>query len=190
MYRYSSPVFLEPHSHPAAARDRRGAAPGSWTLGITPAPVGRNECLDQDGNYRGARLVRRADRRNSRSHTEFSLRTLRGNPFDYLLTAVDAKLPMEYALPLRAALPPYMRQSSSDGSHEFARALAKNADGRPWHSSARSTSGCSTARARSSAKWVLRLPRDTTLREQEGSCRDLAVLFCAACRAVGSLPVS
>ena len=26
---------------------------------------------------------------------------------------------------------------------------------------------------------------ETTLREQEGSCRDLAVLFCAACRAVG-----
>ena len=28
-------------------------------------------------------------------------------------------------------------------------------------------------------------PAETTLRGQEGSCRDLAVLFCAACRAVG-----
>ena len=28
-------------------------------------------------------------------------------------------------------------------------------------------------------------PAETTLRDQEGSCRDLSVLFCAACRAVG-----
>jgi transglutaminase-like putative cysteine protease len=28
-------------------------------------------------------------------------------------------------------------------------------------------------------------PAETTLREQEGSRRELAVLFCAACRAVG-----
>jgi transglutaminase-like putative cysteine protease len=28
-------------------------------------------------------------------------------------------------------------------------------------------------------------PAETTLHNREGSCRDLAVLFCAACRAVG-----
>ena len=50
---------------------------------------------------------------------------MRGNPFDYLLTGLDVKLPMEYALPLRAALEPYLRQSSSAEVREFARSLAE-----------------------------------------------------------------
>ena len=124
LYRYSSPVFLEPHTIRLRPREDASQRLGSWTLGITPAPVGRTECLDQDGNT-VVRAWFHGLTPELGLHTEFTLENVRGNPFDYLLTALDVKLPMEYAAPLRAALAPYLRQSSSAEVREFARSLAE-----------------------------------------------------------------
>src|ERR1035441_4098339 len=49
-YRYGSPVYLEPHIIRLRPREDASQRPEAWTLDIAPTPLGRTECLDQDGN--------------------------------------------------------------------------------------------------------------------------------------------
>src|SRR5450432_970302 len=108
LYRYSSPVYLEPHIIRLRPREDASQRLASWTLEITPTPLGRTACLDQDGNT----VVRAwfdSVTAELSLRSQFTLETLRDNPFNYLLTPLDTKLPMEYAPPLRAPLGPYLR---------------------------------------------------------------------------------
>jgi transglutaminase-like putative cysteine protease len=183
-YRYSAPVFLEPHTIRLRPREDASQRLESFALGITPPPVGRSECLDQDGNT----VIRAWFTETTKElglRAEFSLDVLRDNPFDFLLSKSDVKLPMQYASPLRASLEPYLRQSPSGEVCDFARGLA---EGCGWQTMP--FLNALNQRLFDRTRQVVRAvgpphAAETTLREQEGSCRDLAVLFCAACRAVG-----
>ncbi len=184
VYRYSLPVFLEPHTIRLRPREDASQRLESWTLDITPAPLGRTECIDQDGN-----TVVRAWFGSVTPElalcSQFTLQTLRDNPFNYLLTPLDTKLPMEYALPLRGPLVPYLRDDRSPAVRMFAQSLAAECGWQtlPFLSAL-------NQRLFADTRQVVRAvgaphAAETTLRDQEGSCRDLAVLFCSACRALG-----
>lgn len=184
LYRYSSPVYLEPHIIRLRPREDALQRLASWSLEITPAPLGRSECLDQDGN-----VVVRAwfDGLTPELslRTEFALQTFRENPFNYLLTALDQQLPMQYTQPLRDSLEPYLRHDHSPTIRQFAESLAGECG---WQTMA--FLNALNQRLFTTTRQVIRevgapLPAETTLSEREGSCRDLAVLFCAACRAIG-----
>ena len=56
--------------------------------------------------------------------SRFTLETVRDNPFNYLLAPLDTKLPMEYAVPLRAPLAPYLHADPSPAVRYFAQSLA------------------------------------------------------------------
>src|SRR4051794_41152040 len=94
-YRYSAPVYLEPHTIRLRPREDGTQRLIAFALDVTPAPAGRSEFLDQDGNvvtqawFLGVteELVVR---------TSFQVETLRANPFDFLLLAQDRELPMQY----------------------------------------------------------------------------------------------
>jgi transglutaminase-like putative cysteine protease len=184
LYRYSSPVYLEPHIIRLRPREDTSQRLASWTLDITPTPLGRTECLDQDGNT----VVRAwfdSFTPELSLRSQFALETLRDNPFNYLLTAHDTKLPMEYAPALRAPLVPYLRHDHSPTIRHFAQSLAEECGWQtlPFLSAL-------NQRLFATTRQVIRevgAPHaaETTLRDQEGSCRDLAVLFCDACRALG-----
>jgi len=184
LYRYSAPVYLEPHIIRLRPREDTSQRLASWTLDIAPAPLGRTECLDQDGNT----VVRAwfdslTPELSLRS--QFTLDTLRDNPFNYLLTAQDVKLPMEYAQALRPPLLPYLRHDHSPTIRAFAQSLAEECGWQtlPFLSAL-------NQRLFATTRQVIRefgapLAAEVTLRDREGSCRDVAVLFCAACRALG-----
>ena len=184
LYRYSSPVYLEPHIIRLRPREDASQRLEAWTLDIAPTPLGRTECLDQDGNT----VVRAwfdAVTAELALRSQFTLETLRDNPFHYLLTTPDTHLPMEYALPLRAPLSPYLREEGSPEVRSFARSLAAECG---WQTVP--FLAALNQRLFATTRQVIRefgAPHaaETTLRDQEGSCRDLAVLFCAACRALG-----
>jgi transglutaminase-like putative cysteine protease len=183
-YRYSAPVFLEPHTIRLRPREDAAQRLESFALGITPTPVGRSELLDPDGNT-VVRAWFSGITEEFGLRTQFTLDVLRDNPFDFLLSKLDAKLPMQYALPLRASLEPYLRPSVSKEVCDFARGLA---DACEWQTMP--FLNALNQRLFDRTRQVVRAvgaphAAETTLREQEGSCRDLAVLFCAACRAVG-----
>ena len=90
-YRYSAPVYLEPHIIRLRPREDASQRLEAWTLDIGPTPSGRTECLDQDGN-----TVVRAwfDSLTAELslRSRFTLETLRDNPFNYLLTAPDTQI--------------------------------------------------------------------------------------------------
>jgi transglutaminase-like putative cysteine protease len=97
-----------------------------------------------------------------------------------------SRLPVDYKEPLRTALAPYCGRSRGSSSvREFARPIAEAAG---WRTIAFLTD--LNRAIYSSFTHVVRdsgppYPPDTTVQKCEGSCRDLAVLFCAVCRSLG-----
>jgi transglutaminase-like putative cysteine protease len=168
-YRYGAPVHLEPHTIRLCPRQDGGQRVLRHTLEITPTPAGRADGLDQDGN-----VITQAwftgEIHTLQIHSQFEVETLRRNPFDFLIAQSDRDL---------------RRDNSSGPVQDFARSLAAEAGNQ--------TMPFLTALAQtlfSTVRQVVRRegppnPPEVTLAAREGSCRDLAVLFCAACRAVG-----
>jgi transglutaminase-like putative cysteine protease len=184
LYHYDSPVYLEPHVFRLRPREDCTQRLLAWTFDITPEPLGRTHCLDQDGN-----VIVRAWFTTLTSQlvvrSRFELETLRENPFDYLPSDLDRRLPMQYAHPLRGPLAPCLDAMQTPAVREFARQLGEECE---WQTAIFLTN--LNLRLFSMTTQVIRdvgapLPAEVTLLTKEGSCRDLAVLFCAVCRAVG-----
>jgi transglutaminase-like putative cysteine protease len=172
-YRYDAPVFLEPHTFRLCPRQDGAQRVLHHELAIWPAPAGRAQGLDQDGNViTQAWFTGQVE--TLKVHSAFEVETLRDNPFDFLLAREDRVLPDD--------------SSSNDvpsAVREFAKSLAAGANRQtmPFLAALNQT-------IFQTVRHVVRRdgapkPPEATLAAQEGSCRDLAVLFCAACRAVG-----
>jgi len=183
-YRYTSPVYLEPHTVRLRPREDGSQRLLAFALDLSPSPAGRSESLDQDGNVATHAWFTGATQELA-VRTSFQVETLRENPFDFLLLSGDRDVPVQYDEPLRAALVPYLRAGDDPAVRELARQVAVEAD---WQ-----TMGFLNALNRrlfESTRQVTRRdgaphPPGQTLTNGEGSCRDIAVLFCAACRAMG-----
>jgi transglutaminase-like putative cysteine protease len=184
VYRYDAPVFPEPHTVRLRPRADACQQVTSCSLVITPEPAGQSLCLDQDGNVVVeawfSSQVTELD-----VESRFEVETTRGNPFDFLL-AVPGSLPMEYPEALAAALTPYREEPEGRGAiWDLATRVAGDAGGRvvPFL-------GALNQHLYQNFRHVIRdqgaaHPPQRTLGEGEGSCRDLAVLYCAVARAMG-----
>ena len=184
LYRYNHPVYLEPHTFRLRPRQDGTQWLHRYALEISPAPAGQTECLDQDGNAAlqvwFTELVPELTVRSS-----FEVETLRENPFDYVLTD-PAALPLSYAGPLHAALAPYLGTSDiPQAVREFAEGIGQEAGGQVLAFLARLNGHLFEDFGHAvRAEGPPHAP-EFTLREREGTCRDLAMLFCAACHTVG-----
>jgi transglutaminase-like putative cysteine protease len=184
VYRYDSPVFLEPHTFRLRPREDGSQRLSAYLLSISPIPVGQTQCLDHDGNV----IVQAwfaGETTELTLQTSFEIETMRGNPFDFLLAPPDILLPMRYTDFLRAPLLSYQNGPDTGEVREFAESIAAESG---WRTMAFLSN--LNLRLNATMRQVIRhhgepLPPEETLRAREGSCRDLAVLFCAACRAVG-----
>lgn len=185
-YTYSNPVALGPHLfrfHPrvdGAQRIQR------CTMHIDPQPAGMGSLLDLDGNvatsawFAGSTDALRVD-------VEIEAQTQRTNPFDFLITDPAAMhLPVNWIDPMRMRAKPYLvRERIHPEVTQWAEMLAERAGG--------NTVDFLTGTCRQIAsvcRTVVRehgdpLPPVATLAAREGSCRDLAMLFIDACRAMG-----
>ena len=184
VYRFSRPVYLEPHTFRLRPRQDGTQWLNRYALEISPAPEGRTECLDQDGNAAVeawfTELVPELTVRSS-----FQVETRRENPFDYVLTAPPS-LPLAYAGPLRAALAPYLGAANvPQAVREFAERIAQGADGQALAFLGRLNGHLFEGFGHAVRADGPPHPAEFTLREKEGTCRDLAMLFCAACHMVG-----
>ena len=183
-----SPVYLEPHTFRLRPREDALAAPGAvdarhhaHTVRTGPSASIRMATSSVRAWFDSAHAGTVPAHASS---TWKPCATIRST---ILLTALDAKLPMEYAPLLRAPLAPYLRYEQSAAVREFAESLAAECGWQtmPFLSALNQRLFASHA-AGDPRRWAHLTPAETTLRDQEGSCRDLAVLFCAACRAVGT----
>jgi transglutaminase-like putative cysteine protease len=165
-YCYDAPVHLEPHVFRLRPRDDGAQRLLRHTLAISPLPAGRAELLDREGN-----VITQAwftgEVRSLELRSEFEVETLRDNPFDFLLTQSDCGLP---------------GSGEAGPVADFARTIADRVGYRtiPFLTSL-------TQDINGTVRQIVRrdgtpMAAEATLEAREGSCRDLAVLFCAACR--------
>jgi transglutaminase-like putative cysteine protease len=171
-YRYDVPVQLEPHTFRLCPRQDGAQRVLRYELEISPAPAGRAESLDENGNVMtqawftgttGALEVR----------SSFEVETLRENPFDFLLAQEDRELGGDPTAPVPHAVANFARSLAAESRNQTV----------PFLTSLTQT-------LFQTVRQVVRRqgaphPAERTLCEREGSCRDMAVLFCEACRAVG-----
>ena len=185
MYRYDFPVYLEPHIFRLRPRMTSAQRLTAFDIQISPIPAGATECLDQDGNL-ALNAWFDAPTNELRVVSRFTVEMLRQNPFDYVLAGEALNLPLWYPQPLSEALAPYRNDASITKSvKELAMAVAGSVEGK--------TLAFLLALSRrifESFRQLIRpegppWPSEQTLGRQEGSCRDLAVLFCDACRVMG-----
>jgi transglutaminase-like putative cysteine protease len=185
VYRYDLPVLLEPHIFRLRPRENSAQRLLAFDLQIAPMPAGTTECLDQDGTL-ALNAWFNAPTSELRVVSRFSVEMLRTNPFDYVLTSQSLNLPLWYLEPLCAALAPYRNDAQvAESVKQYAQSIAFSVQ---WNTlsflSALSLQIFQTCRQLTrpyGPPW----PSSQTLSAQEGSCRDLAVLFCDACRVMG-----
>ncbi len=184
-YRYNQAVVLVPHIFRLRPRSNSAQHLLAFHLQITPSPAGTTECLDQDGT-----LAQNAWFSEPTSDLKvvstFTVEMLRDDPFNYVLAAEALKLPLYYPPPLATALAPYC--SIAGITSDVRRFSESIADAAEWHTlkflSALSTDiyrGCRQVIRPDGPPW----PAAQTWELREGSCRDLAVLFCECCRVAG-----
>ena len=183
-YRFNRPVFLEPHLLRLAPRSDTGQTVESFSLTVNPAPSGRCDIVDASGSpatwlwFEGMTqelvIVSRSE-----------VRTLRSNPFDYLLQPGAFSLPPVLSPVVREALEPYLRTDMGRAVTQLTSDLLRETKGAPlsflnalndWLNrnievATRPEPGIQTVKE--------------TLSCARGACRDVAVVFMVACRNVG-----
>lgn len=184
-YRYDFPVYLEPHIFRLRPRSNSAQWLLAFDLQIAPTPTGTTECLDQDGTL-ALNAWFNGPTKELSVLSRFTVEMLRKNPFDYVVAGEALNLPLWYRDPLCAALAPYRNDADvSESVKHYAKSIAASAQ---WN-----TLGFLAALSRQifqTCRQVIRpygppWPSDRTLNSREGSCRDLAVLFCHVCRVMG-----
>ena len=185
-YRYDRPVYLGPHLIRLSPREDGSQRLLQQQLSVSPTPAGMARQLDQDGSVA---LQVWFDRPATELSvlSSFAVETLRQNPFDYLLPPPSQlRLPLEYDAVLAPVLSHY---SDAAGIDPSVRALAEARAEETGHQAMPFLMNLTETLFR---QWnhVVRpegasYPAAQTLCLGEGSCRDLALLYCEACRSVG-----
>jgi transglutaminase-like putative cysteine protease len=186
-YSYSRPVFLEPHTLRFRPRCHGTQRVHDFALSILPQPAGITSCLDAEGNAVDVAWFEGTHRQMAVS-ANLRVETLRINPFDFLVELGNTLLPPRHGRELSELLTPALARAPA-GSGDLVAGLAEECrqDARGEIVSfldllnQRIHGGCRMAPRNDGEP----LPPRETWARKEGACRDLAVLFMDACRAVG-----
>ncbi|MEM1108197.1 MAG: transglutaminase family protein [Planctomycetota bacterium] len=185
-YTYSAPVSLDQTVLRLQPRTSVLQQLCGFTMHVDPEPARHTHGIDLHGNIRHWLWF-------NQQHAELHLTTtstvdcLLHDPFDYIVVDEGVTtLPARYAEPVKSAAAHYRKR---DGLHPAVDALARQI----MHDSDRQTViflGKLAAHLQQTIRQVLRYEGDPytpteTLERGEGACRDSAVLFMDACRAVG-----
>jgi len=187
-YRFTRPVFFEPHHLRFCPRTDGSQRLVRFDLQIEPTPAGTTESLDAEGNL--VTIAWFNDLHDHMSlHATAEVETLRENPYDYLLTPTNARLPIGYHPWEAARLGPSLRRSAVpihvDPARELAEQLREASRGEVVPFLARLTETIAkrfkVIHREEGGPWA----PATTIEQRHGACRDLAVLWIDICRAVG-----
>jgi transglutaminase-like putative cysteine protease len=181
-YSYAAPAVLGPQTLRLRPREDASQRLLDFDLQISPLP---SSLLDENGNVE-ARACFLGAATELRIQVECAVETLRVNPFDYVLDGRYGPLPWGLRLAEeRRSLGPCLQGAPAPEALALAQGLAKEAGQDPvafllrlnqWLGQELSYELRPDGEAQDPAQ---------TLQRGRGACRDLAVLFVAACRAVG-----
>lgn len=184
-WHFSRPVFLEPHLVRLFPRQDRSQQLESFSMRVLPEPAGFSEIEDAEGNQ-ACWLWFEGQHASLTITTCFSARTLRANPYDYLLSPGAHQLAPQFPDKEQDVLGPCLAAvADSDKAAQLGREIAE------------STGRNTLAFLNELNSWLysniavvirpdpgIQSP-DLTLALGSGACRDTALVFMAACRAVG-----
>lgn len=181
-YRYSQSVQLDPHILRLRPRLDGSLDLNSFSLQIDPHPYQQAWILDHHGNS-VLQLWFQDPTDHLTIETQLTVTTHRANPFDFLLPPWALKLPISDFSPILA---PYQALTPFDTLMDpLPQNLWVNTQGDPLlfvnqlNQTLHDT--CQYITREQGDPW----PAAYTWAQRKGSCRDLAVLFVACCRAVG-----
>jgi transglutaminase-like putative cysteine protease len=187
-YRFTRPVFLEPHQLRFCPRSDAAQRLVRFDLQINPAPAGTTQALDAEGNLVTVAWFNELhDRMALRATSE--VETLRENPYDFLVTPQNQRMPIGYQPREAALLGPSLRRSAVpihvDPARELAEQLqeASRSEVVPFLARLSETicNRFKVVHREQGSPW----PPATTIEQRQGACRDLAVLWIDICRSVG-----
>jgi transglutaminase-like putative cysteine protease len=182
-YTYERPVLLEPLFVRLRPRSDIFQRLVAFDLAVDPQPEGMGEMVDAEGNAL-SQVWFLGLAPTLALRTTFAVDTLRTNPFDYIVLDPDRlRMPMSYNAADRRALAHYLDPPDDPEVQGFAKEVLAASGG------ATSFVGELCQRIASMTQQVRPtgdpMPAGQTLALRRGACRDMAVLFIEACRAVG-----
>lgn len=188
-YDYQQPVTLRPHTLRLRPRSDGAQQLQNFTLAVTPAPAQQATVTDTDGNTTVGLWFAPAPVDQLEIVTTAEVETSRANPFDYLAEPWAATLPIDYPTTLRTVLAPYLGFADAPvlapAVVDLAQTLTDQAEGNVGFFltalAGHIYKTCAYTNRPTGNPW----PGGVTLAKQTGSCRDFAVVFMEACRAVG-----
>lgn len=183
-YRYSHPVRLDPQQLRFHPRDDGAQRVIDHQLLITPAPQGRNDHLDLEGN-RVTQIWFEQETDHFDIEMSMQVETLRHNAFDFIPAPEVSVLPIEHEHDAICARAYLERITPDDAVTAFAAELSLDVNRDTMHFLDRLNHHL--------FEDYSHIHRDTgapqspvhTLQSRSGACRDLAVLFVDCCRAEG-----
>ena len=189
-YTYSESVELEPHTFKLRPRSDAAQQLLDFEMNVDPRPAGFSDGIDLEGNpFRLCWFSGATDHLRVSSHAR--VRTMRVNPYDFLLEGSVGRLPLIYSARQKNLTDvyaiAYRDAAAGHGSRvrPFAEAVARDAnqDTVAFLSllCERIAQACRVVKRADGDPWT----GDKTLAEGSGACRDLAVLFCECCAAEG-----
>jgi transglutaminase-like putative cysteine protease len=184
-FNYSAPVSCDPLVVRLRPREDASQRLHSFLMTVDPPAAGTSDWLDVDGNAATC-LWFAGPLPALEIRTSATVETRRTNPYDFLLFAAARHIPPLYA-PAERSLAAHFAEPTDVSAPiaSFARDTQLAADGQTTvflsELCARIHGQCRTEIRPSGDPW----PAERTLSLGRGACRDLAVLFNEACRAVG-----
>ncbi|WP_035986491.1 transglutaminase family protein [Leptolyngbya sp. KIOST-1] len=187
-YRYAQPVVLRHHVLRLRPRSDGAQQLLSFGLEVSPSPSQQTAIADLEGNSTLGLWFAPTPTDQFTLVTTAEVETYRSNPFDYLAEPWAATLPVDYPTTARTALLPYLSSTHdpiAPGVIDLAQDLAHDVDGNVGlfltALVSRIYEDCDYTTRSTGHPW----PGGITWAKKLGSCRDFAVLFMQACRAVG-----
>lgn len=181
-YAYDAPVTLGPHVVRLRPRADGALHLLGFDLKVDPTPVARSDALDLHGNA-VTHLWFSGETRRLVIESAFEAETERANPYDFLLDPAFARLPVEGPVelaPCRAS-----RDALAAPVLALSDRLAAEADGDALDFLAALNRHLSETITHDIRQDGAAHPPEKTLRLGFGACRDIAMVFLAACRAQG-----
>lgn len=188
VFSYSEPATLGPHTIRLRPRCDAAQDVRAFTLDVDPAPAGRFDFTDWDGNH-VTRVWWVGSTESLSLRTTATVETLRSNPFDFAVFDPRARqVPASYPEAEREGLRAYLISAPPPESSLLAKLVgevAGEAGGElsPFLSAL-------AGRVRERVEHENREEGDPqgseeTLERSRGACRDAAIVFVDACRAMG-----
>ncbi|MGF1521238.1 MAG: transglutaminase domain-containing protein [Leptolyngbyaceae cyanobacterium] len=188
-YSYSQAIFLGSHTLRLRPRSDALQTLKQFSVTIDPTPEIVSDQIDLLGNVCTEISFLNASLTALKIQTHAEVETHCTNPFNYLLEPWATTLPIDYPNSILVGLTPYLQQPLTAPIaatvSDLAQKLVHEAEGNLSHFLT-----LLNQRIYDRCAYVVReqgapLPASVTWQNQQGTCRDFAVLFMEVCRSVG-----